>query len=169
MERSEPPPERHHVEVLEVPPGQGSSTVFDPLETELLDQADALIEKGAIIEALQFVAQAISCCEGHFSHRVFKSIETALAHPNYRMDSRGSAATCLIDLKAAFPKTGYGPVTGCWVAAVSEIMGKETEVQRLRDTIRSQERKIKTLEEQIAQLIAVDLEPVQSESAVEVP
>jgi hypothetical protein len=46
---------------------------------------------------------------------------------------------------------------------------QETEILKLKETIRSQEEIIRTLKKQLAQLKAVDLELVQPEPAVEAP
>jgi predicted RNase H-like nuclease (RuvC/YqgF family) len=46
---------------------------------------------------------------------------------------------------------------------------QETEIQKLKETIRSQEEIIQTLKKQLAELKAVDLELVQPEPAVEAP
>jgi hypothetical protein len=67
------------------------------------------------------------------------------------------------------PDLGDGPATGCWVAALSELSAKEIEIQRLKETIHSQEETIQTLKQQITQMKAVDLELVQPEPAGEVP
>jgi hypothetical protein len=54
-------------------------------------------------------------------------------------------------------------------AASSEMSARETEIQRLGNTVRSQAGTIQLLKEQIARLKAVDLELVQPEAQGEVP
>lgn len=156
-------------ELSEISAGLDTTSELDQLETQLLDQADASMKDGEVVQALQSVADAISCCKGHSSDRALDIITIALAHPNYRRYNHDHSISCEERLDAAFSKLGYGPTTACWLAALSELLATETENQRLRFTIESQERKIQILRKQIAQLKAVDLEFVQPESAVEVP
>lgn len=146
-----------------------TATKLEEMEAQLLDQADALIKNGEVINALQYVADSISCCEGHFSGRAFDILRTALAHPDLKPDNYTNAVRCLGQMEEGFPKFGYGLDTGCWVTALGEMLAMEINSQRLKDIIRSQDRRIKTLIKQIEQLKAVDLEPVQPESTVEVP
>lgn len=54
-------------------------------------------------------------------------------------------------------------------AASSEVSARGTEMQRLRNTVRTQTSTIQLLKEQIAQLKAVDLELVQPGTTGEVP
>jgi hypothetical protein len=146
-----------------------TATNLDRLEAQLLNQADESIKNGEIIEALQLVAQAISCCKGQLSGRTSNTIRIILAHPEYRLDNQDHALSCLRQLEAKFPKPGYDPTAGCWLTGLSEILTKETKIQKMKNTIRSQAETIQTLKKQTAQLKAVDLEPVQPETAVEVP
>ncbi len=152
-----------------IPSGQEHATKLDRLEVQLLDQADASMKNGEVVHALQSVAESISCCEGHFSARAFGIIETALAQPDGNVDTSVNAVRCLRRMKDAVTKFGYGPETGCWVTALSEMLAIDAENQRLNDIIRSQDKEIRTLTKQMEQLKAVDLEGVQTESAIEVP
>jgi hypothetical protein len=54
-------------------------------------------------------------------------------------------------------------------AASSEMSARETEIQRLRNTVRAHTGTIQLLKEQISRLKAVDLELVQPETTGEVP
>jgi hypothetical protein len=150
-------------------PGKDPAANFNRLEAQLLNQADESIENGEIAEALQLVAQAISCCKGQLSGRALNTIRIILAHPQYRLAERDHAVSCLRQLEATLPKSGYSPAAGCWLTGLSGMLTKETKIQKLNNTIRSQAETIQTLKKQIAELKAVDLELVQPETAVEVP
>ncbi len=152
-------------------PAQDSTTELAKMEDQLLDQADALMKSGEISGALQAVAESMFCCEGRFSGRAIEIIKTALAHSDYKSASSANGIRCLRRMEEGVAKSGYGPGpdTGCWLTALGEVLAIENKNQRLKDIIRSQDQKIKTLIKQIAQLKAVDLEPVQPESAIEVP
>jgi hypothetical protein len=140
------------------------------LETRLLDQADESIKNGEIVKALQSVSEAISCCsQGYISNRTLVTLQNIQAHPDYRLGNHDHAVSCLRKLEATFPGYGYNPTTGCRQIGLSEMPDQETEIQKLKETIRSQEEIIQTLKKQLAELKAVDLELVQPEPAVEAP
>lgn len=98
-------------------------------EGRLLDQAEAFMKRGEIVQALRAVAEAMSDCEGQY--------------PGRAADIIGAAS--------------------------SEMSVRETEMQRLRNTVRAQAGTIQLLKEQIARLKAVDLELVPPEPTGEVP
>lgn len=141
----------------------------DILENQLLDQAEASLKGGKLAPALRFVAQAISCCDGHSSDRALNIIERVLTHPENGCNDYNHCMDCLKQLEAAFPKSGYGSTTGCWLVALSEMLDTKNENRVLRNIVGKQKRKIQRLESQLSQLKAVDLELVQPESALEVP
>jgi hypothetical protein len=139
-------------------------------EARLLDQADESIKNGEIVKALQSVSEAISCCsKGHISDRTLATLQNIQAHPDYKLRNHDHAVSCLRKLEATFPRYGYDPTTGCRQIGLSEMPTQETEIQNLKETTRSQEKIIRTLKKQLAQLKAVDLELVQPEPAVEAP
>lgn len=129
------PPQRldqsGNVSVIRPVQGQDTSATENrqQLEGRLLDQADAFMKRGEVDQALQAVAEAISCCEGQY--------------PGRTADIIGAAS--------------------------SEMSARETEIQRLRNTVRAQAGTIQLLKEQIARLKAVDLELVPPEPTGEVP
>jgi len=146
-----------------------ASSKQDTLENQLLDQAEASLKGGKLALALRFVAEAISCCDGHSSDRALNIIESVLTHPKNRSNDYNHCMDCLEQLEAAFPQSGYGSTTGCWLVALSEMLDTKSDNRALRNTVGKQKRKIQRLENQISQLKAVDLELVQPESALEVP
>jgi hypothetical protein len=149
--------------------GKDTAINLDRLEAQLLNQADESIKNGEIIEALQLATQSISCCRGQLSDRTLNTVRTILAHPEYRLDNQDQALSCLRQLEATFPEPGNSQTTGCWLTGLSELLTKETKIKKMKNTIKSQAETIQTLEKQIEQLKAVDLEPVQPETAVKVP
>jgi hypothetical protein len=150
--------------------GQDIITNLGTQEALLLGQADESIKSGEIVKALQFVSEAISCCsKGHIADRTMATLQNIQAHPDYRLGNHDHAVSCLRKLEATFPRYGYDPTTGCQQIGLSEMPTQETGIQKLKETIRSQEKIIRTLKKQLAQLKAVDLELVQPEPAVEAP
>jgi hypothetical protein len=133
------------------------------LEDGLLNQADASLASGDASKALQFVAKAVSCCNEASSDRALQIIRAALDHPSLRLENPAEAAGCLQRLTAAAKGAGYGPVAGCWVASLQELSARDAEIRKQRSTIRARTEMIETLNRQIEQLKAVDLELVQPE------
>lgn len=160
----------------ELPPGREqagrlSMTEVNPesaaglksLEDRLLNQADEKLGRGDASAALRFAAEAISCCNGEFAERALQIIRAALDHPSLRLENPAHAAGCLQRLQAAARGAGYAPVAGCWVASLPELSAREAEIRKLRNTIRARTDRIQSLNRQLEQLKAVDLELVQPE------
>ena len=169
LENANFPPQEKHSGQSKNSQGHYTVSKMDKLENQLLDQADASLKDGKLSLALQSVAKAVSCCNGHSSDRALNIIGRVLAHRNSRIKDKNYSMDCLKQLEAEFPETGDGATTVCWLRTLGELLDEKIKNQGLRRTVGSQKRKIKQLTEQIAQMKAVDLELVQPKAVVEVP
>lgn len=131
---------------------------LESLESQLLDQAEFFLQKKDYKSALNSLEKAITCCGGRFSDRTLHILAIVLAHHDNPMSDRNDSIRCFKWLEASFPDSVYGPASRCWVAVVNEFLVYETEIRKLRKTIQFQLKEIRSLERQIEQLKAVDLE-----------
>jgi len=139
------------------------------LETQFLDRAAILLQKGQTEEALASVGKALTCCEGRFSDRALQILADALARSNSAADRHGEAFACFPRLESAFPDAVYGPAAQCWAATLNALFVKDAQIQKLSHTIRIQKKRIEGLEKQIEQLKAVDLELESPKPSMGVP
>jgi|GEM_PF-4254161 len=130
----------------------------DRQESQLLDIAELFLEKKDYSGAMNAVREAISCCSGRFSDRAAHLLVIMLSAPDNPMGIRNDVIRCVKTLEVSFPDAVYGPASRCWTAALNEFSARETEIRDLRKTIQSQRKEIRTLERQLEQLKAVDLE-----------
>jgi hypothetical protein len=140
-----------------------------PEAQHLLDQAEVFLEKGKPANALAVIEKVIVCCEGQFPERTLRIMTDALTSPDSHEGRRNEMIQRFLQLEASSPASVYGPAAGSWVAALKEVLAKETEIRNLKQTIQSQKRQLQVLERQIEQLKAVDLELESPDHVDEVP
>jgi hypothetical protein len=144
------------------PLGEDLAAQADRQETQLLNRAEACLQKRDYAGALRYVDRAMSCCSGHFSHRTLRILQTVLAAPENSMGDQSRAIRCFKGLNASSPESVAGPASRCWVAALDELLADRAEIRKLK-------KNIQTLKKQIEELKAVDLETETSEPDGQIP
>jgi tetratricopeptide (TPR) repeat protein len=154
-----------------VPPASpsGELTPLARLESQLLDRAENLLQRGDPAAALESVDKAITCCNGRFADRALHILNDALAQPEIAAGHHVQSIQCFDRLEAEHPEAVYGPAARCWAIALNALLARDADVKKLRKTIRQQSRQIQILQKQIEQLKAVDLELETPKPNVNVP
>jgi len=150
-------------------PPPGGLSPLARTESQLLDRAQNLLQKGDSTAALETIDKAITCCNGHFADRALHILNDAMAQPDVAAGHRSRVIQCFDRLEAEHPETVYGPAARCWTIALNGLLRRDAEVQKLRKTIQQQRKQIQKLQKQIEQLKAVDLELETPKPDVNVP
>jgi hypothetical protein len=151
------------------PPSPGGISPLTRTESQLLDRAQYLLQKGDSAAALRAVDKAITCCNGRFADRALHILTDAMAQPDVAAGHRSQVIQCFDRLEAEHPEVVYGPAARCWTIALNALLRRDAEVQKLRKTNQQQRKQIQKLQKQIEQLKAVDLELETPKPNVNVP
>jgi hypothetical protein len=141
------------------PAGEGPGARLDRQETQFLDQAESRLQTGDDAGALDALHQAAACCTGRYSERTLHILARVLTAPGNAAGQGSRAIRCFRRLKDSDFAAIKGPAARCWATALDEVLTNQAEIQMLRGTLAARDQRIETLQKQIDQLKAVDLEP----------
>jgi hypothetical protein len=144
-----------------------TETVEDPLtQTEMavsqhLDRAEDYLNRGDVKRAMEEIYLVIphcGTCRKELADRALTVLAAGLATMEQDKSSDSFCSDCFKTLQTSHPDAIFGPASSCWLAALHEIAVSRDDRHKLKSVIRAQRKKIKTLEQQLELLKAVDLE-----------
>lgn len=142
-------------------------TVEEPLtQTELaviehLDRGEEFMARGECKKAREEIFLVIphsGVCRPELSVRALKIFMEWYKTSKHTSKGDAGCAAYFNELEATCSDSMYGPAAPCWLQALYQIVEAQDDRKKLKTVIRAQREKIKTLEKQIEQLKAVDLE-----------
>lgn len=158
------------------PPSRSADTATAPVPAEVLgpfhceslrlDLAEEALDRGQADAAFSILAKALNSEETRkdgFADRALDLLVRILTHPGKDPEKNAPSLTCFTDLAGTRPETIFGPASSCWLTLVNTAVIQHQELQRVKQALRSRNRRIQGLVNQIEQLKAVDLEAVNPE------
>lgn len=131
----------------------------DSVPSPLLDQAGVYLESGDYSKALDSVTRALNETENRddlFFTRALDIMVHAMAHMDSSSNQEQNVMACFDGIDPSFPQDRAS--VRCWLSVLDELRELKSQVKEFKAKSVSQKNRIKTLESQIEQLKAVDLE-----------